>query len=169
MRFPTFNNPVWVWDESVCGSNLIVEDNGKVVREKNPCTMHQSFRAKIALENKGIFEWDIIIEKYCVCSWIGICASENFNYEEFAGSQQTGWVLGSSGSCCHSFRDPVKYCPSFKSYNSKVTVHLDMNKRTCAFIVNGIKYPAVSGWDLPSKLYPVVSLCYPGKFRIQFH
>ena len=40
-----------------------------------------------------------------------------------------------------------------------ITVHLDMNKRTIAFTLNGTKYPEVSEWNnLPSKLYPVASL-----------
>src|SRR3954453_13445768 len=47
-------------------------------------------------------------------------------------------------------------------------VHLDMNKRTCAFTDNGTKYPEVSAWNnLPSKLYPVVSLCSSTRIRIQ--
>ena len=33
------------------------------------------------LDNKGIFEWDIITENYCFLAWIGICASENFDYD----------------------------------------------------------------------------------------
>jgi hypothetical protein len=42
-----------------------------------------------------------------------------------------------------------------------------MNKRTCAFTVNGTKYREIIEWNnLPSKLYPVVSLRYPGRFRI---
>ena len=34
-------------------------------------------------ENKGIFEWDIIIEKG-INNRIGICAPENLNYEASA-------------------------------------------------------------------------------------
>ena len=52
------------------GSNLIVEDNGKVVQAPNDCAVHQSIRANTVLENEGIFEWDVIIEKYC---WLGMC------------------------------------------------------------------------------------------------
>ena len=45
-----------------------------------------------------------------------------------------------------------------------------MNKRTCAFTVDGTKYPEVSNWNnLPSKLYPVVSLNSSCRFRIQPH
>ena len=116
------------------------------------------------LDNKGIFEWDVIIEKTCSWIWIGVCAPENFNYEIFAGYQSAGWVLGSSGYCYHKSSN---YCPGFGD-GAKITVHLDMNKRTCAFTVNGTKYPEVSNWNnLPSKLYPVVSLYYPGRLRIQ--
>ncbi|CAB5392778.1 unnamed protein product [Rhizophagus irregularis] len=52
---------------TACGSKLIIEDNGK----------------------------DIIIERACSWSWVGVCASENFNYEIPAGKQSSGWVLGS--------------------------------------------------------------------------
>ena len=62
----------------------------------------------------------------------------------------------------------VSNCPSFGE-GTKITVHLDMNERSCAFTVNGIKYPEVSKWKLPSKLYPIVDLYYPGRFRIQPH
>ncbi|POG66424.1 hypothetical protein GLOIN_2v1802430 [Rhizophagus irregularis DAOM 181602=DAOM 197198] len=106
-----------------------------------------------------MYVWD---EKECICS------SENFNYKSWAGGQSTGWVLGSSGNCFNSGTS-IGYCSSFKD-GTKITVHLDMNKRTCAFTVNGIKYPEVSGWNnLPSKLYPVVSLKFPGLLRIQTH
>ncbi|CAI2163001.1 20152_t:CDS:1 [Funneliformis geosporum] len=160
----------FVWDESACGSNLLIVDNGKVVQTQNSYNSSlQNVRAKVALENKGIFEWDVIIEKYCGFSWVGVCASRDFDYESFAGDQNTAWVLGSSGSACHS-KKWLSYCPSFKGDNHIVTVHLDMNKRNCSFTINGTKYPVVSEWNnLPSKLYPVVSLCYPGQFRIQPH
>ena len=79
--------------------------------------------------------------------------------------QPTGWVLGSSGYYFHKYVSDYN-CSSFGE-DAKITVHLDMNKRTCAFTVNGKKYPVVSKWDnLPSKLYPVVSLSYPGCLRI---
>ncbi|RIA80009.1 concanavalin A-like lectin/glucanase domain-containing protein [Glomus cerebriforme] len=161
----------YVWNQSACGSKLVIEDNGRVVSANNYDM--QSVRAKMTLENKDIFEWDVIIEKECSYAWVGICASENFNYEIFAGSQPTGWVLGSVGFTCSNYNSNNKtydsYCPSFGD-GAKITVHLDMNKRTCAFTVNGVKYPEVSNWNnLPSKLYPVVSLCYPGCFQIQPH
>jgi hypothetical protein len=157
---------MYVWDETACGSKLIIEDNGKIVHAPNRCD-HQSVRTKIALEDKGIFEWDVIIENNCLWSWVGICASENLNYETFAGDQPTGWVLGSEGYC-RNYNKSIKYCPPFKD-GTTITVHLDMNKKTCAFTVNGTKYREILEWNLPSKLYPVVSLRHPGRFRIQPH
>jgi hypothetical protein len=157
----------YVWDESACGSNLIIEDNGKIVQARNNCSLHQSVRAKITLESRDIFEWDVIIEKDCSSVWVGVCASENLDYKRFAGNQPTGWVLGSNGYCRNSCND-FDYCSSFRGDGTKITVHLDMNKRTIAFTVNGTKYREVSEWNnLPSKLYPVVSLKYPGRIRIQ--
>jgi len=75
-------------------------------------------------------------------------------------------MLGNAVLRYHSGKKKI-YCPSFIGDNIKVTVHSDMNRRTYAFAVNGVKYPGIS--DLPSKLYPVVSLCYPGRLRIQPH
>ncbi|RGB33995.1 hypothetical protein C1646_668909 [Rhizophagus diaphanus] len=165
------NNGIdYVWDKSACGSKLVIEDNGKIVYAPDGFCF-QSVRAKIlALENKGTFEWDVIIEKHCSGSWVGVCASENFNYEIFAGDQPTGWVLGSGGGFYDNNNNYVaNYCPPFGD-GTKVTVHLDMNKRTCTFSVNGKKYREVSEWNnLPSKLYPVVSFNSPGRFRILPH
>ncbi len=56
---PTF---IYIWDESM--------DNGKVVQAQND-------RAKMVFENKGIFNWDVIV--------LYVKVSENFNYESFAG------------------------------------------------------------------------------------
>ncbi|CAG8650535.1 uncharacterized protein OCT59_000957 [Rhizophagus irregularis] len=168
IRGKPINLSGYVWDEKACGSKLIIEDNRKIVRTPIGCG-HQNVRAKIALESNDIFEWDVIIEKVCCNAWVGICASENFDYDTFAGIQPTGWVLGDCGFCYNSNKKVMNYCPSFGD-GTIVTVHLDMNKRTCAFTVNGTKYPEVSAWNnLPSKLYPVVSLCHPGRFRIQPH
>ncbi|GBC28638.1 BTB/POZ protein [Rhizophagus irregularis DAOM 181602=DAOM 197198] len=86
-----------VWDKSACGSKLVIEDNGKIVYAPDGCGF-QSVRTKIVLEDKGIFEWDVIIEKNCSGSWVGVCAPENLNYEYWAEDQPTGWVLGSRDS-----------------------------------------------------------------------
>jgi hypothetical protein len=162
-----FNESDYIWDKNACGSNVIIEDNGKVVSSN--IGVWRSVRAKKILENNGIYEWDVIIEKACTYSWVGVCASENFNYESWVGEQSTGWILGSNGSCWNSNNGIFNYCSSFGN-NTKITVHLDMNRRTCAFTVNGTKYPEVSAWNnLPSKLYPIVSLISPGRFRIQPH
>ncbi|GBC08014.1 hypothetical protein RclHR1_07860008 [Rhizophagus clarus] len=166
---PILNCSNYVWDDSECGPKLIIEENGKVVYAQDDLYYRNCVRAKTILENKSIFEWDVIIERDCSASWVGVCASENFNKQIFAGNQPTGWVLGSDGSYSHSNKRIYNYCPSFGS-GAKITVHLDMDKRTCAFTVNGTKYPEVPSWDdLPSKLYPVASLCYPGRIRIQPH
>ncbi|GES97584.1 concanavalin A-like lectin/glucanase domain-containing protein [Rhizophagus clarus] len=163
------NESTHIWDKSACGSNLIIEDNGKVVSAPNGLGTLRSVRAEMILENNGIFEWDVIIEKACNASWVGVCASENFNCEDWAGGQSTGWVLGSFGRYYNNGHFEGDYCPPFGD-GAKITVHLDMNKRTCAFTVNGTKYPEVSTLNnLPSKLHPVASLRHPGRFRIQPH
>ena len=74
------------------------------------------------ITSKTIFEWDIIVEKVSGAAWIGVCASENFDYETWAGFQSTGWILGSNGRCYNSRNTcRLNYCLSFRD-NAKVTV-----------------------------------------------
>ncbi|GBC28537.2 concanavalin A-like lectin/glucanase domain-containing protein [Rhizophagus irregularis DAOM 181602=DAOM 197198] len=54
-----------------------------------------SVRAKVILENNGIYEWDVIIEKECIRYSVGVCDSEKFNYGVFAGDQPNACVLDS--------------------------------------------------------------------------
>jgi hypothetical protein len=152
---------------SACGSNLIIEDNRKVISASNRVgSSHKCVRANMILENKGIFEWNVIIEEVSNYTWVGVCAIENFDYENFEGFQTTGWVLGSNGDCYNSGNSVKNYCPPFGN-GTKIIVRLDMNKRTCAYTVNNIKYPEVSEWNnLPSKLYPVISLYSSSRCRI---
>ncbi|EXX58771.1 hypothetical protein RirG_194880 [Rhizophagus irregularis DAOM 197198w] len=79
-----------------------ITDHQKVAKELEPLTefidcrrikgctsslVGESARAKKALENNDIFEWDVIIEKACNDSWVRVCTSENFNYEIWAGCE----------------------------------------------------------------------------------
>ncbi|CAG8549701.1 20888_t:CDS:2 [Rhizophagus irregularis] len=163
------NKAILVWDETACGSNLVIKDNGCVVCAANCVYGCQTVRSKFGFSDTGIYEWNIIIEKYCANSWIGICEAVNVDYEKWAGVQANAWVLGSNGSCYNNFIETIGYCPPFGE-GDIITVHLNMNERSCAFSINGRRYPPVSAWkNLPTKLYPVVSLFRPGQFRIQLH
>ncbi|CAB5205972.1 uncharacterized protein OCT59_021363 [Rhizophagus irregularis] len=169
IRFRGCNKAILVWDETACGSNLVIKDNGCVVCAANCVYGCQTVRSKFGFSDTGIYEWNIIIEKYCANSWIGICEAVNVDYEKWAGVQANAWVLGSNGSCYNNFIETIGYCPPFGE-GDIITVHLNMNERSCAFSINGRRYPPVSAWkNLPTKLYPVVSLFRPGQFRIQLH
>ncbi|RIA81902.1 concanavalin A-like lectin/glucanase domain-containing protein [Glomus cerebriforme] len=168
-KFRGYNKSNLIWDDTACGSKLIIKDNGGVVCASNCVDGCQTVRSKFGFCDIGIYEWDIIIEKYCANSWIGICDSINIDYEKWAGLQTNAWVLGSNGSCYNNFIETIGYCPPFGE-GDIITVHLNMNERSCAFSINGRKYPPVTTWNnLPSKLYPAVSLFRPGQFRIQLH
>ncbi|CAI2183567.1 17173_t:CDS:1 [Funneliformis geosporum] len=156
----------YVWDSNFCGSQLIIDEKEETIVTAIPeCDQNQCVKAKIAITDKGQYEWDIIIEKMCNSVWIGIMSEENFNYNEFAGDQSNGWVYGSHGVCANN-KINVLYGSPF-SVGDRITVHLNMNKRICAFSVNGKKQSIFPAWNnLPSKLYPVVSFSYPGRIRI---
>ncbi|CAG8759003.1 1604_t:CDS:1, partial [Acaulospora morrowiae] len=101
----------------------------------------------------------------CGCAWVGIC-DEGLDFSNFAGYQPHGWVLGSGGYYNHNSQG-IKDIPTFIQDNVKITVHLNMNSKTVAFSVNGERYLPLPPWtNLPSNLYFVASLVYPGKFRI---
>ncbi|RIA86691.1 hypothetical protein C1645_828919 [Glomus cerebriforme] len=53
----------YIWDESTCGSNLIIKNNGKVIFARSMGVESQGVRAKMILKNNNIYEWNIIIEK----------------------------------------------------------------------------------------------------------
>src|SRR4051794_619906 len=71
----------------------------RIMEKLYECAILQGVRAKIALNVKGIFELDFIIEKSSdnvdvdkVEVSVGICASGNFNYENVEDYQ---WELQS--------------------------------------------------------------------------
>ncbi|RGB29619.1 kinase-like domain-containing protein [Rhizophagus diaphanus] len=105
--------------------NKFITDHPKVAKELESLVKFIDSeelrdKAKMILGGKRIFEWDVINEKKIVHkAFVGVRSSENFNYETFTGAQSTGgW--------------------------HKIIVHLDMNKRTCAFTVNDTKYLEIS-------------------------
>ncbi|CAI2173201.1 19410_t:CDS:1 [Funneliformis geosporum] len=158
----------FVWDKQASGPHLSIDKDGAVVKALRGCKLHQNVKAKVEIFDRGIYEWDVIIEKSCTFAWVGICSPENFRYEGFIGVQANGWVFGSNGQC-YSNNNCITYGTTFGE-GDVITVHLDMDNRTCAFSINGKKYPTVSTWtNLPSKVYPMASLRYPGRFRIRFH
>ncbi|RIA95690.1 concanavalin A-like lectin/glucanase domain-containing protein [Glomus cerebriforme] len=156
----------YVWDMNFCGSQLIVEDVEKTIVTAIPeCTNNQSVRAKIAMIDRGQYEWDVIIESMCDNNiWVGVMSEENFDYNKSACDQPNGWVYGSQGVYTNNNIN-IKCDTSF-SVGDRITVHLNMNNKTCVFSVNG-KIQGTAWSNLPSKLYPIVSFSHPGRIRIQ--
>jgi hypothetical protein len=161
------DNAEYVWDKNFCGSQLIIEDIEKTIVTAIPeCAHNQNVRAKVAISDRGQYEWDIIIESMCNNMWIGVMSEENFDYNRFAGEQPNGWVYGSQGVCANN-KIYLAYGTPF-SIGDRVTVNLNMNNRTCFFSVNGKRQSQRPAWNnLPSKIYPIVSFSYPGRIRIR--
>ncbi|GBC00838.1 hypothetical protein RclHR1_03990015 [Rhizophagus clarus] len=155
------------WDKIAKGSNLILKNYNTVV-ESNPGglnTTHQNIRANNLISGEGIYEWEVIIEETCIYAWVGVCTERGLDYNIFAGQQSCAWVLGSSGKCYHN-NIGSHYVSEFSS-GTRIIVHLNMTERTIAFSVNGVMHPPVPTWNnLPSKLYPIVSLNSPGRIRL---
>jgi hypothetical protein len=127
-------------------------------------------RTAVPVSGQGLVEWDIVVEKICCQFWVGICTIKGFSvdYNSWLGKHAYGWVFGSNGVICHNASKATnEYGRKFKEKDI-ITVHLDMEKRTCSFSVNGISYP-VAFRDLPDEIYPAVSLCAPGKAKIEPH
>ncbi|CAG8444940.1 8509_t:CDS:1 [Ambispora leptoticha] len=158
--------PCFRWDKSAVGPNLMVSEDKSIVEAPPNLTIHESARATELITGTGIYEWDIVIEENCGYAWIGVCAAEGVDFGVFLGGQATGWVIGSSGSAYHANRATPYGSPFDKG--ATVTVHLDMTNRTIAFSIDGSRQP-IAWADIPSKVYPAVSLNAPGRFRIKPH
>jgi hypothetical protein len=132
---------------------------------------HEWVRTKFPFSGQDLVEWDIVIEKMCKSFWVGICTDNGFNVNNnsWLGQHSYGWVLGSNGFICHHKKDKEpfknKYGQKFNE-KSRITVRLDMGKRTCSFTIDGNRYPVAFN-DLPDEIYPAVSLMLPGVARIE--
>ncbi|CAI2186447.1 16482_t:CDS:1 [Funneliformis geosporum] len=158
--------PFLTWDNKHCGNGLTIHDDEFTVSNKN--SGHQTVRTKEIICGKGIYEWDIIIEECCVSTWVGVCTESGLDYNDFAGYQPHGWAFGSCGSVYNNNKESG-YASSFGK-GDRISVHLNMNEKTCAFSINGTKYGNVAAWtNLSDRLYPVVSITTPGRSRIQLY
>ncbi|CAG8486216.1 9528_t:CDS:1 [Ambispora gerdemannii] len=156
------------WDKRACGSKLKISANSTIISALADLTTHQSVRTEQAFWGEGVYEWDVIVEETCCYAWVGICATECVNYAMPLGLQQYGWVVSSGGFYQHHGRKSRGDKLILFGKDAKVTVHLDMTNRTCAFSINNVRMP-VAFDNLPEKVYPAVSLVCPGRFRILPH
>ncbi|GBB83792.1 hypothetical protein RclHR1_10460006 [Rhizophagus clarus] len=129
----------------------------------------KSMIADMLIKGKGIYEWDIVIEKLHKTVWIGICDYDKTLEENVIIYIQKyhGWVLCSDGYIYHK-KDCKRYGTELKE-GDIITIHLNMTEKSVAFSINGEKHPIVSDWKITSKIIPVVSLRQGSKLRIQPH
>ncbi|CAG8714736.1 33599_t:CDS:1 [Gigaspora margarita] len=163
------------WDQYAHGPSIFVLENNTVLKSRSKKS--EFARTTLPIRGNDIYEWDIIIEEDCKYFWIGVCAERRFevNYSNWLGGEIYGYTLGSNGSLAHnrgpnnekSLKNSIIYGTKFGK-NSCITVHLDMGNRTLSFSINGVKY-GDAFTDLPSEVYPAVSLKRPGKVRISLH
>ncbi|CAG8821406.1 28979_t:CDS:2, partial [Racocetra persica] len=135
------------WDQNAHGPNIFVLENNTVLKSRS--RKSEFARTTLPIRGHEIYEWDIIIEEDCKYIWIGVCTERRFevNYSNWLGGEIYGYTLGSNGSLAHN---------------------RDMGNRTLSFSINGVKY-GDAFTDLPSEVYPAVSLKKPGKVRIGLH
>ncbi|RIA98960.1 concanavalin A-like lectin/glucanase domain-containing protein [Glomus cerebriforme] len=139
-----------------------VPNDGFTVTEQ--FNIQRSITGNLKFKGRGVYEWNILIENLCKTVYIGIC---NINDDLRKNDQgYHGWVLGSDGYAYHEGKWK-RYDAKYKE-GDKVTVHLDMKKKTCGFSINNNKKFIVSEWkNIPSQVYPVVSLGHGSKLRIE--
>ncbi|CAB4416430.1 unnamed protein product [Rhizophagus irregularis] len=160
--------PIFKW--KIGRSGLKVFDGGFTV-EADEGVRPKSILGDLIFQGRGVYEWNILIDKMYNHIYIGICdihenLNNNFFLTDFSFNYRHGWVLGSDGYVYHKTQHKW-YDAKFKE-GDKVTVRLDMKERTCAFSVNDIRKPIVSEWkNIPSQVYPVVSLGHGSKLRVK--
>ncbi len=154
--------PIFRWKNRRLDRNPAISNGGFTV--EMIAGQYKSVSGDLIFKDRGLYEWNVVAEKLGQKVYIGICGiNEDFNK---IGQNFFGWVLGSDGYVYHN-KEWKWYDAKIKE-GDKVTVHLDMKKRTCAFSINGDdRKPIVSEWkDIPSQVYPIVSLS-DGKLRME--
>ncbi|RIA98957.1 hypothetical protein C1645_866174 [Glomus cerebriforme] len=160
--------PIFKWkknESDTSDDKVIISNNGFVVEElKQPKSILGDLNFKSNRSN-GIYEWDILVEKLCGIIYIGIC---DINEDLKKDQTYHGWVLGSDGYIYHEGK--WKWYDAKYKGGDKVTVHLDMKNKTCAFSINNIKKPIVPEWNnIPSQVRPIASLGHGSKLCIKAH
>ncbi|CAG8663021.1 14099_t:CDS:1 [Ambispora leptoticha] len=152
------------WDNMACGPNIEIIDYGTRVLCTSSTTV-ESVRGVNLLWGNGMYEWDVIVEEKSRCAWLGVCG-EGVDFTSYLGCQENMYVFSSDGQILNSGKSQ-KYGTKFGK-GSTITVHLDMTRRTCAFSIDGIRYP-VAWSNLPEKLYPAAAIWKFGRLRIKPH
>ena len=157
------------WDDHAHGSKMCLDETPFTVVSKSASSL-EWIRTAVPISGQSLVEWDIVIEKICDFFWVGICTENGFNvdYNSWLGRQAYGWLLGSNGVICHNISDYKNKYGQMFGENDRITVHLNMEEKTCSFSINGKRYP-IAFRDLPDEIYPAVSLKTPGKARIEHH
>ncbi|RIA98953.1 hypothetical protein C1645_588186 [Glomus cerebriforme] len=152
--------PIFKWKYDV---NLKVSNGGFTIETKKIMSSKSIF-GDLIFKGQGVYEWNILIEKLYKTVYIGICdINENLKKKD---RNYHGWVLGSDGYVYH--KDEWKWYDAKYKEGDKVTVHLDMKNKTCAFSINKNKKPIVSEWkNISSEVYPIVSMEYGSKLRVE--
>ncbi|RHZ56892.1 hypothetical protein Glove_396g45 [Diversispora epigaea] len=159
----------FTWDMNICGPNLDISDDGYTVETPDNLKFNERVRASQPIIDTGLYEWDIIIENPSSSDWVGICGEGDVTNFKCADYNSKVWILGTTGMISNNGKSINYGSPQFEQ-GTKIRVHLDMgeSERKVQFSVNGVKYPIVSDWNnIPTKVYPLVSLRYPGNLRIQ--
>jgi hypothetical protein len=155
--------PIFKWKNCASGFNVL---NGGFTVEANESLQPKSILGDLVLKGRGVYEWSILIEKLCKTIYIGICDINTNVIFKKNDQDYHGWVLGSDGYVYHE-KNYKWYDARFKE-GDKVTVHLDMKNKTCAFSINNKKKPSVSEWkNISSRVYPIVSLGHGSKLRVK--
>jgi hypothetical protein len=172
--------PIFKWSNNKINKQLITFDDEytvKVVWKVEFASIFEDLvtfaqpkiiSGDLIFKGEGVYEWNILIRKLYGTIYIGICdINEDLN-KIMSDQRHCGWVLGSDGYVY--YKNEWKWYDAKFKEGDKVTVHLDMSNKTCAFSINNIKKPIVSKWkNIPSHVCPVASLGIGSELRIEPH
>ncbi|CAG8464978.1 10514_t:CDS:2, partial [Acaulospora morrowiae] len=148
------------WDIHECDQNINLDNDRYVASIDSNIDYIQRAKTNYVLTS-GTHECKFIIEKLDKSVWIGVCS------DDCRLAENNEWTLGSDGLCHHN-NESSKYLLKEIVEGTKVTVHVDMDKKTCAFSINGKRHSPVSSWEeLSSRLRFVALLHGSSQVRIQ--
>ncbi|RUS26273.1 concanavalin A-like lectin/glucanase domain-containing protein [Jimgerdemannia flammicorona] len=158
-----------LWDPGHMGPLLRLLDNHAVVEfDETQPNRHQSVTSAAAMKDKGVYEWDVIIQAFNSAHSrvaVGLAAKSISSHENaLLGKQSNSWGLASTGKVYCPYSETV-YVGGFGK-DSVISFRVDMAERCCSIAVNGVDKGVI--WkNLPDNIYPACSLTLGSRCEIR--
>jgi len=170
------NSFVFRWDPNKKHSDIKLTEEGTVATLN--CTSWRSCFGDTMIEDSGIYEWSITLDKYHTSNTynvvIGVVPGDYtyWTHTTLCGYNSTskGWVFITGTGQKGNSSSPITYASGSNPYckqGDEIGVRVDMDQHSISFIHNG-KDLGVAWKNLPAKVRPCLSLVRDQKTTLKF-